>query len=165
VTEETAINAGTPAPDTSSAPPATPPAAPAAPAQLEPASAEVVPDGSTPTQLDPSWPIKGYTGPQPWEVDEPPALCHVHGFLMSGSAGEDVLTICALLKVAGYETSVSRGENPQAVFGASERAAILAFHREYGIQEDPAVISATVPDVAGPWTWEALYRIAQRPQG
>lgn len=115
--------------------------------------------------LPDDWPAKGYTGPQPWEVESPPQISHNFGFLMSGSAGDDVLKLAALLAYAGYPTSISRGENPQAIYGGSERDAVAAFHREYGIQEDPGVIAATVPGVVGPWTWEALHRLARRAQG
>jgi peptidoglycan hydrolase-like protein with peptidoglycan-binding domain len=89
-------------------------------------------------------------------------LSHGHGLLIPGSAGEDVETLARLLAYAGFPTATSRGENPLAIFGESEREAANAFRRDYGIEEDPAVIAASVPEVVGPWTWEALYRIAER---
>ena len=146
-------------------PPAAAPEETAAPinAADEPVAGQVVDEGSVPKHLPRDWPRKGYHGPQPWEVDEPPALTHGHGFIASGEAGEDVELACRLLAYAGYETSVSRGENPLAVWGESERQAVDAFRRDYGIEEDPAVVSATVTGVVGPWTWEALYRVGRRP--
>lgn len=142
------------------------PDAPDAPAE-EVVDAEIVPsDGPTepaaPKSLPDGWPSKGYTGPQPWEVEDPPALGHAHGLLIVGSAGDDVRTLCALLAYAGYETSVSRGENPLCIFDGSVKAAVEGFRRAYGITEDPGIISASTADVAGPWTWAALYRIARR---
>jgi peptidoglycan hydrolase-like protein with peptidoglycan-binding domain len=131
-----------------------------APTEAAPAAEAPAP----PTKLPGDWPTKGYHGAQPWEVEEPPELSHGNGFLITGSAGDDVELLCSLLKYAGYETSVSRGENPLGIYDASVRAAVEQFRREYGIEEDPGVISATVPDVAGPWTWEALCRIARRPK-
>lgn len=123
-------------------------------------AAEAVPP--TPKSLPSDWPSKGYTGPQPWEVEEPPALLHGHGLLIVGSAGDDVRVLCALLAYAGYPTDVSEGTNPLSIFDGSVKAAVSAFRRDYGVQEDPAIISASTSDVAGPWTWAALYRIARR---
>jgi peptidoglycan hydrolase-like protein with peptidoglycan-binding domain len=156
------------------------PATPQASADVAPADgAEEVVDGTIvaepaetggtvaeptgPTSLPGTWPSKGYTGPQPWEVDEPPALGHREGLLLVGSAGDDVRTLCALLAYAGYPTDVAEGkDNPLSVFDASVKAAVESFRRDYGIKEDPAIIAASTNDVAGPWTWAALYRIARR---
>ena len=112
-------------------------------------------------ELSAEWPSKGYTGPQPWQSQHPD-LSHARGLLIPGSAGQDVLDLAAFLAYAGYETSISRGEDPLSRFDQSVTAAVGTFRREYGIEEDPAVISASVPEVVGPWTWEALYRIAER---
>lgn len=114
-------------------------------------------DTDTETKM-PDWPSKGYDGPQPWEAEDPPELTHDHGLLSSGGAGEDVVELAALLERLGFETQYSRGQNPQAIYGESERAAVEAFRQAYGVREDPAIVAATIPSVVGPWTWEALYR-------
>lgn len=125
---------------------------------VAPSSAEV----DVPKSLPEGWPTKGYTGAQPWEVEEPPALGHGHGLLIVGSDGEEVRSLCAFLAYAGYPTDVSEGKNPLCIFDESVKTAVGAFRRDYGVEEDPAIISASTPDVAGPWTWAALYRIARR---
>jgi hypothetical protein len=129
--------------------------------------AEVTPQAATPAaeELPEEWPVKGYSGPQPWEVARPPAIMHDRRILISGSAGDEVLELCACLGRLGYETSVSRGENALAVFGAAERTAVGRFRTDYGIEEDPAIISATTPDAVGAWTWEALFRLVNRVEG
>ena len=130
-----------------------------------PPAVQVAESAPAAEELPESWPSAGYTGPQPWEVARPPALCHDRRILIAGSAGDDVLELAAALARVGYETSISRGENALAVYGAAEPAAVEAFHRDYGIKEDPAIISATTPDAVGPWTWEALFRLVQRLEG
>jgi hypothetical protein len=140
-------------------PGAPPPPAPPTPAPAPDASEPVE---EAPAELSADWPQKGYTGPQPWQVTGPITLSHGQGFLIPGSAGAEVETLARLLAYAGYPTSSSRGENPLGIFGESEREAANAFRTAYGIEEDPAVIAASVPEVVGPWTWEALYRIAVR---
>jgi peptidoglycan hydrolase-like protein with peptidoglycan-binding domain len=116
-------------------------------------------------ELDPSWPIAGYTGPQPWQVQNPPALSHNRGFVVSGTAGDLVEELAAALARLGYETAISRGENPQAIYAESERAAVIRFQTDFGIKEDPAVLAVTTPDTVGPWTWEALFRLLRRVAG
>ncbi|HET7120306.1 MAG TPA: hypothetical protein VFI17_03520 [Solirubrobacterales bacterium] len=141
---------------------ATPPVQP--PVQMP---AEITPQAPSAAaeEMPEEWPVKGYAGPQPWEVSRPPALAHDRRLLISGSAGDEVLELCACLGRLGYETSVSRGENALAVFGAAERTAVERFRADYGVQEDPAIISATTPDAVGPWTWEALFRLVNRVEG
>ena len=113
-------------------------------------------------RLSDSWPERGYTGSQPWQVQEPPALSHDRGLLIVGSAGDDVYEVAAALARLGYPTSISRGENPQNLFTEAEREAVNSFRRDYGIEEDPALTKASTPDVVGPWTWEALFRLVEQ---
>lgn len=119
-------------------------------------------DGKT---MPDNWPCKGYTGPQPWEADNPPELTHDHGLLASGAAGAEVVELAALLAALGYETQISRGQNPHAIFGDSERAAVNQFRADYNVQEAPEVIAATIPSVVGPWTWEALHSAVRDVEG
>lgn len=130
------------------------------PTQVEPTTAAAVAE-----ELPQSWPERGYAGPQPWEVGRPPAIAHDRRILISGSAGDEVLELCACLGRLGYETSVSRGENALAVFGAAERAAVEAFRRDYNVQEDPAIVAASTTEAVGAWTWEALFRLVKRAEG
>ena len=137
------------------------PPAPQAPPTLPTPNAMVAAPSSAPTELPENWPTRGYSGPQPWEVSNPPALTHDRGLVCSGTAGDIVLELAMMLAHLGYQTSISRGENVHAIYGGAEREAVAAFHRDYGIQEDPAIIQASTPDVVGPWTWEALHRLVR----
>jgi peptidoglycan hydrolase-like protein with peptidoglycan-binding domain len=123
-------------------PPATP--APSAPAE--------------PKVLPANWPCPGYTGPQPWEAENPPELTQSRRMVGSGSAGEEVAALAELLGYLGFPTSLSAGQNPSAMFDDSVRQAVAAFCAEYGVEEDPQVKAARTPDVVGPWLWEALTR-------
>ncbi len=155
---------GTP---TAPAPPAPPQpvvtADPAPPAPVTmPAETATTESTAVAEELPEEWPVKGYTGPQPWQVSRPPAITHNRGILIAGSAGDEVLELAACLARIGYETSISRGENANAVYGGAEREAVAAFHRDYGIEEDPAIIAASTSDAVGPWSWEALFRLVRR---
>lgn len=120
------------------------------------------PQAAAAEEMPEEWPVKAYSGPQPWQVNRPPAITHDRRILISGSAGDDVLELAACLGRVGYETSISRGENALAVFGGAERAAVEAFKRDYGIEEDPAIIAAATADAVGPWTWQALFCLVNR---
>lgn len=159
--------------------PATPPAQPAVPVgtaapapapavPMTPAAPETVtmPAGTATTAAPPApeevgadWPCVGYQGAQPFEVAKPPAITHDRGLIASGAAGDAVEELCAILARLGFGTSVSAGENPHSIYGEAERAAVRAFRAAFNVKEDPAIIAATVNDVVGPWTWEALFRL------
>jgi hypothetical protein len=160
-----------PAPLAGNPPPALPAApgqppvtttAPAAPPVQMPAEPAAAPASAAPAELPPEWPTRGYTGPQPWEVQNPPALIHDRGILIVGSAGEEVLELAACLARLGYQTSITRGENVNMVYDQDVAAQVTAFHRDYGVAEDPAIISASTANAVGPWTWEALFRLVSR---
>lgn len=110
------------------------------------------------------WGSKGYSGPQPWEdteANQEPA--EGMPILASGSAGASVTRLCQQLAKAGFETPVSRGENPLAVLGAGELTAVQAFRRERGVSEDPSAFSGGAVQAercVGPWTWTALLEVA-----
>jgi hypothetical protein len=159
----TAPDPAAPVPVPPPAQPVVPPAVPAQPPVTMPTE-PVTPSSAAPESIPDDWPQAGYTGPQPWMVSSPPPLSHDRGFVASGAAGELVVELAAALAHLGYETATSRGENPQGVYGESERQAVLRFRAEYGIQEDPAVIAVTTADTVGPWTWEALFRLIRRAQ-
>lgn len=111
-----------------------------------------------------TWPSKGYAGDQPWQTEDPHAMApitHSKGLITSGSGGPDVIDLAELLAKLGYESSISRGESPYGGYGESEQAAVEAFCRDYGVEEDPAVISATHAGAVGPWIWQALYNAAE----
>ncbi|HWW67813.1 MAG TPA: hypothetical protein VNY83_07485 [Solirubrobacterales bacterium] len=130
-------------------PPATPPA-PVAPAE--------------PKVMDAEWPYAGYSGPQPWEpgVENPPALTQNHLMLSSGSAGEEVVELAALLAHLSYGTSISAGQNPHAIYDSGVSDAVRAFCADYGVTEDPQVRAARTEDTVGPWLWEALVRAVHK---
>lgn len=113
-------------------------------------------------EMPAEWPTRGYDGPQAWEASNPPELSHDRGLLTSGEVGEDVIELCSLLATLGIETSISRGQNPHAVFDDSVRAGLDAFRSSYNVLEDPQVVAATIPAVVGPYTWEALFRAAAK---
>jgi hypothetical protein len=136
-----------------------------------------------------SWPVKGGTdAPQPWDLAgqgipphelqlEPGAPNTVapivvdHGMpiLTSGSGGPEVHELGRLLAGLGYETSVSRGENPFGILDPTVLAAVERFRQDYGVEEDPTGFGGnhdagrvTARNHVGPWTWEALIRAAER---
>jgi peptidoglycan hydrolase-like protein with peptidoglycan-binding domain len=121
-----------------------------------------------PKVMDASWPCKGYNGPQPWDADNPPTLTQNHLMVSSGTAGDEVVELAALLARLGYGTSISAGQNPHAIYDNGVSEAVVAFCRDFGVEEDPQVRRARTEDTVGPWIWEALTRavhkqIAQEP--
>jgi peptidoglycan hydrolase-like protein with peptidoglycan-binding domain len=125
---------------------------------------------SEPKVMAADWPCAGYTGPQPWEADNPPALTQNRLMVSAGSAGDEVVELAGLLAHLGYGTSISSGNNPHAIYDEGVSDAVRAFCSDYGVQEDPKVRSARTEDTVGPWIWEALTRavhkkIASAPAG
>lgn len=114
------------------------------------------------------WPTKGDTRDQPWEHRDsgvtPRAGLPV---LSSGSAEPGGHEIFAALARLGYDTPISRGENPVGVVGPEELSAVREFRRDYGVQEDPESVVGDVDTVVGPWTAEAILRASadQAPAG
>jgi hypothetical protein len=168
------------APDAPAAPPAPEPPAPVDPVGAEPVAAPPppppVPQGALPAPppteqaapsaepkiIDADWPHVGYTGPQPWEAENPPALTQNHLMLSSGGAGDEVVELAALLAHLGYGTSISAGQNPHAIYDSGVSDAVRAFCADYGVTEDPQVRQARTEDTVGPWIWEALVRAAHK---
>ncbi len=100
-----------------------------------------------------------YKGKQPWEDGGPKvAITHQLPTLSSGSDGPAVLELGSKLAKLGYETSLSRGENPFGVLDASVLTAVKDFRRDYGISEDPSgyPVPTDAGNHVGPYTWEAL---------
>lgn len=142
---------------------AAPPPPPPEPAALPPVPAApqtVAP--SEPKVMDADWPHVGYTGPQPWEAENPPVLTQNHLMLSSGSSGDEVVELCAYLAHLGYGTSISAGQNPHAIYDSGVTDALRAFCTDYGVEEDPQVRRARTEDTCGPWLWEAITRAAHK---
>jgi hypothetical protein len=140
------------------APSAAPPPPPAA-AELPPPPATVqAPAPAEAKVMDAEWPYAGYTGPQPWEAENPPALTQNHLMISSGFAGPAVVELAGLLAHLGFGTSISAGQNPHAIYDSGVSDAVRAFCQAYGVVEDPAVRAARTEDTVGPWIWEALCR-------
>jgi peptidoglycan hydrolase-like protein with peptidoglycan-binding domain len=110
--------------------------------------------------LPAEWPHAGYTGPQPWEAENPPALTQNHLMVSGGSAGAEVVELAAYLGALGYQTGI--GDNPHAVYDSRLAGAVAQFSADYGCQEDPAVLRARTEDTVGPWLWEALVRAVHK---
>lgn len=147
-------------PGTSVAP--VPPPAPA-PQAIPPApQAPATAVASEPKVMAAEWPCPGYTGPQPWEAENPPALTQNHLMISSGSAGPEVVELAALLAHLGYGTTISDGQNPHAIYDTGVSEAVRSFCADYGVQEDPAVRQARTEDTVGPWIWEALMRAVHK---
>lgn len=155
------------APQAAPAPPAPAPEPPAppAPAAAIPAPETppaVVAPAAQPKVMDASWPCAGYSGPQPWEADNPPTLTQNHLMLSAGSSGPEVVELASLLAYLGYGTTISAGQNPHAIYDTGVSDAVRAFCSDYGVQEDPKVRAARTEDTVGPWLWEALVRAAHK---
>ena len=153
VAEQPPVTAG------AAAPPPAPPAV-TGPLPATPAPQAIAP--SEPKVMDAEWPHPGYTGPQPWEADNPPTLTQNHLMLGSGAAGEEVVELASHLAYLGYGLSISVGQNPHQMFDDSIRAAVAAFCSDYGVAEDPKVLQARTQDTVGPWLWEALVRAVHK---
>jgi hypothetical protein len=86
--------------------------------------------------------------------------------LTSLSVGDGVRELGMLLAELGYDNSVSRGQNPFAVFDESIAAAVDAFRRDYDVEEDPSQFPrdsrANAQSHVLAWTWEGLLRAVKR---
>lgn len=160
-----------PAPASPTEPPAAPvpPPPPPAPPVTEPQPLPPAPSpepgaapSSGPKVMPQEWPAQGYTGAQPWEAENPPALTQNHLMVSSGSAGDEVVELAALLAHLGYATSISRGQNPHSIYDDGLAAAVRSFCSDYGVEEDPQVRRARTEDTVGPWIWEALTRAVHK---
>lgn len=141
-------------------PPAPPSAAgpavttmPAQAAEAAPAEEKILPQ---------DWPKRGYSGPQAWEATNPPEITHNQRLITSGTHGPEVIELCALLARLGLSTPISQGLNPHAIYETATAAAVRQFCTEYGVSEDPTIVSAMSEDVVGPWLWEALFRAVHK---
>lgn len=112
-------------------------------------------------------PVPGVTRdflpPGPNEL-APIVIGHQHGILIPGTAGSEVEELGRLLGQAGYPNSISRGTNHAFAFDDSITAAVATFRRDYHVQDDPSGFPADHRSeiYVGPWTWEALERVAAR---
>lgn len=112
-------------------------------------------------------PVPGVTRdflpPGPNEL-APIVIGHQHGILIPGTAGSEVEELGRLLGDAGYPNSISRGTNHAFAFDDSITAAVGTFRRDYHVQDDPSGFPADhrTEIYVGPWTWEALERVAAR---
>lgn len=164
-----------------------PTAAPQAPTESAP-PAPAEPDFAALRASYRDWPQRGDQRTQPWDLDglqvpkyarelapgapntiSPVVIRHSCPILASGSGGVFVTELAARLAKLGYETSVSRGENPFNVLDDSIMSAIAAFRRDYGVEEDPSPWGGLHDDArsraaqhVGPYTWEALIRVSDR---
>lgn len=143
------------------APPPAPPT-PAGPLPPAPLPQVVESPAGQPRVMNTEWPFIGYNGPQPWEADNPPMLTQNHLMLSAGMSGPEVVELAALLAYLGYGTSISAGQNPHAIYDTGVSAAVAAFCRDYGVEEDPRVRNARTDDTVGPWLWEALTRAVHK---
>lgn len=115
-----------------------------------------------------TWPKKGETRDQPWQSDDPPIRPRAGlPLLASGSADPAAHELFAALAKLGYESPISRGENPVGVIGPEELAAVRQFRADYNVQEDPTPWGGdndearrTAAGFIGPWTAEAILRAA-----
>lgn len=116
------------------------------------------------------WPKRGDTREQPWRVDDPGITPRAGlPLLVSGGADAVAAPLFSALAELGYETPISRGQNPFHVIGPEELAAVRQFRRDYGVLEDPNGFGgdnlagqAVADSHIGPWTGEAILRAAGR---
>lgn len=139
------------------------PAPPAPPAPPEQATVQgTVAPAPEPEYLPQDWPFRGYRGPQPWEVGNTPTITHNHRMLTSGTDGEEVVELAALLERLGYLTELSSGGNPHAIYDTTMAGVVDRFCQDFGVAEDPSIVAGMTPDVVGPWLWETLIRAAHK---
>lgn len=150
------------------------PAAPAAPVAPTPDVAPsigtlgtmpaVAPQAAQPKQeaLPADWPYKGFSGVQPYRAVNPPEITHSQRMVSSGTTGEEVVQLAALLARLGYPTALSEGQNPHAIYDEAMASQVRRFCEDFGVSEDPAIVQAMTPDTVGPWLWEALIRAAHK---
>jgi hypothetical protein len=117
------------------------------------------------------WPAKGKSDQQqPWQEDDPSVAPRAGlPVLASGSADPAAHELFNALDQLGYETPISRGENPVGVIGPEEMQAVRQFRADYGVQEDPSPWGGDNDEARrqasafiGPWTAEAILRAAER---
>jgi peptidoglycan hydrolase-like protein with peptidoglycan-binding domain len=123
-----------------------------------------------------TWPTRDDKREQPWALDDKnePVQTDVEPraglpLLGSGSSDPAVHTLFTALAQLGYETPISRGENPYGLIGPEELAAVRQFRRDYNVQEDPGPFGGdndygrtTADNHVGPWTGEAILRAAEK---
>jgi hypothetical protein len=116
------------------------------------------------------WPAKGKSDQkQPWQEDDPSVAPRAGlPVLASGSADPAAHELFNALDQLGYETPISRGENPVGVIGPEEMQAVRQFRADYGVQEDPSPWGGDNDEARhqasafiGPWTAEAILRAAE----
>jgi hypothetical protein len=103
-------------------------------------------------------------GGQPDEIS-PVVVAHNKPLLTAGMAGDAVRELASLLKAAGYDTSISRGQNWTGSFDDTVTAAVNAFKRDFHVVEDPSQFNNDLQQAerfVGPYIWEALIRVADR---
>jgi hypothetical protein len=144
------------------------------------------PEQTAHQKLEKQWPKEGgLDGLQPYDLtalgvpkggyddgeqaDLPVVPDHGRPVISSGSGGPEVRELGRLLGKLGYESTVTRGENPFDIADPSVMAAAQAFCRDYDVTEDPSAFGGDNPtgrDVAanhiGTWVWEAIIRAAER---
>jgi hypothetical protein len=117
------------------------------------------------------WPAKGKSDQQqPWQDDDPDVTPRAGlPVLASGSADPAAHELFNALDQLGYETPISRGENPVGVIGPEEMQAVRQFRADYGVQEDPSPWGGDNDEARrqasafiGPWTAEAILRAAEQ---
>jgi hypothetical protein len=117
------------------------------------------------------WPAKGKSDQQqPWQEDDPDVTPRAGlPVLASGSADPAAHELFNALDQLGYETPISRGENPVGVIGPEEMQAVRQFRADYGVQEDPSPWGGDNDEARrqasafiGPWTAEAILRAAEQ---
>jgi hypothetical protein len=117
------------------------------------------------------WPTKGESrDKQPWQEDQPDVTPRAGlPVLASGSADPAAHELFDALDRLGYETPISRGENPVGVIGPEEMQAVRQFRADYGVQEDPSPWGGDNDEARrqasafiGPWTAEAILRAAEQ---
>jgi hypothetical protein len=117
------------------------------------------------------WPAKGKSDQQqPWQEDDPQITPRAGlPVLASGSADPAAHELFNALDQLGYETPISRGENPVGVIGPEEMQAVRQFRADYGVEEDPSPWGGDNDEARrqasafiGPWTAEAILRAAEQ---
>lgn len=129
------------------------------------------------------WPQKGSELPQPWDLQAhglprpgvdrdflppgpnelaPVVVAHNKPILASGMGGPAVAELGELLGKLGYPNTIAQGRNHSYHLDDSVLAAVGAFGRDYGVQEDPTQFPPQHDPAGyvGPYMWEAILRAA-----
>jgi hypothetical protein len=128
------------------------------------------------------WPARGYSGPQPWDLDalgvsptardqllrDPgspntltPTITHQYPILTSGSADPVVHELGRKLGKLGFSNSASEGRNPFGLVDQTVMSAVKSFRHAYGIVVDASGFAgsqALADEHIDPWTVEAILR-------